>query len=62
MGKRMRIKRDNALVTFMNRIFEVPDSYRNLVSSFGKSDAFIASVLMTVILRQSYMGEFCLLL
>ena len=26
-------------------MFEVPDSYRNLVNSFGKTDAFIAIVL-----------------
>lgn len=45
MVQRMRIKRDNALVIFMNRIFEVPDSYRNLVNGFGKSDAFIAIIL-----------------
>lgn len=45
MVQRMRKKRDIALVKFMNRIFEVPDSYRNLVNSFGKSDAFIAIIL-----------------
>lgn len=29
----------------MKKIFEVPDSYRNLVNSFGKLDAFIAIIL-----------------
>ena len=29
----------------MKNMFEVPDSYRNLVNSFGKTDAFIAIVL-----------------
>ena len=41
----MRKKRDIALVKFIKNIFEVPDSYRNLVNCFGKSDAFIAIIL-----------------
>ena len=34
-----------ALVAFLKKIFEVPDSYRNLVNRFGKVDAFLAIVL-----------------
>lgn len=45
MVQRMRKKRDIALVKFIKSIFEVPDSYRNLVNSFGKADAFMAIVL-----------------
>ena len=32
----------------LRKIFEVPDSYRNLVNSFGKEEAFIAIVLLAL--------------
>lgn len=32
----------------LRKIFEVPDSYRNLVNSFGKEEAFIAIVLFAL--------------
>ena len=38
-------KKDNAFVFFFKNIFAVPDSYRNLVNTFGKADAYIAIVL-----------------
>lgn len=41
----MRKKRDIVFVKFIKNIFEVPESYSNLVNSFGQSDAFIAIIL-----------------
>lgn len=38
-------KRNTALVNFFRNIFEVPDSYKNLVNSFEKVDAFIAVLI-----------------
>ena len=32
----------------LKNLFEVPDSYRNLVKRFGKADAFIAIVLFAL--------------
>ena len=41
----MMMDKKIALVAFLKKIFEVPDSYRNLVNRFGKVDAFLAIVL-----------------
>lgn len=37
-----KYKRNTALVNFFRNIFGTPDSYKNLVNSFEKVDAFIA--------------------
>lgn len=43
-GSMNTCKKDNTLIILKN-IFAVPDSYRNLVNTFGKADANIAIVL-----------------
>lgn len=37
-----------SIAKFLKNLFEVPDSYRNLVNRFGKADAFIAIVLFAL--------------